>query len=592
VDFKLFPPLPENLSDLSVEELNELLTKFKDVGTSILKKTADFSVFGDVSDEERAALVVTEFTDGTVAIKNIEAEIAGRTEGETNLDETLQALGAEAGLSAEDANEDDADGDSDGDGDADGDADADAEKLAAAETDEPEVEGENKVEKTVTADGQIRVEGTKRMALPATPRSHGPAVLEKAVAGFVASSGLEGFEAGKTLDARDIREAFVRLWSANTTLPPGSRDSVKVARLNYGDMFPDERVLTGDGPSDREKIMAAIGPEAMGYNPLTGEDTLIASGGICALPTPMYDVAGFGRAMRPVRDALPSFGTPRGGISVAGGITIADIDSTATGIVTAEEDETGGTTGAKSCWHIDCPEWSNTFIEAIYQCLEFGNFNARTWPELIDRMISETRAAHARLAETNLLDKIAAGSTAVTRDAWYGGFSTIIQGCLQAAAGMRSRHRTDPNLRLRALLPAWLPDLLLADLMHSEESRLDVSRESITGLLRKAAIEPTWYVDGATGAGQVFDAQTAGTLDEFPDTAVGYLFPEGTWLHLDGGTLDLGIVRDQELNLRNDYATFAEDFENVAFIGVESLALTFTVCPSGATAPKGTLETC
>lgn len=33
------------------------------------------------------------------------------------------------------------------------------------------------------------------------------------------------------------------------------------------------------------------------------------------------------------------------------------------------------------------------------------------------------------------------------------------------------------------------------------------------------------------------------------------------------GPLELGIVRDSTLNLRNDYAVFGETFENVASLG-------------------------
>ncbi len=60
-----------------------------------------------------------------------------------------------------------------------------------------------------------------------------------------------------------------------------------------------------------------------------------------------------------------------------------------------------------------------------------------------------------------------------------------------------------------------------------------------------------------------------------------YLFPEGTFLFLDTGTLELGIVRDSVLNATNDFEIFGETFENVAFIGVESLAVSSAICDSG-----------
>jgi hypothetical protein len=55
-------------------------------------------------------------------------------------------------------------------------------------------------------------------------------------------------------------------------------------------------------------------------------------------------------------------------------------------------------------------------------------------------------------------------------------------------------------------------------------------------------------------------------------------------LFLDGGTLDLGLVRDSTLNSTNDYKIFLETFEGVAKVGVESLRVTTPVILAGASA--------
>ena len=62
-------------------------------------------------------------------------------------------------------------------------------------------------------------------------------------------------------------------------------------------------------------------------------------------------------------------------------------------------------------------------------------------------------------------------------------------------------------------------------------------------------------------------------------------------MFLDGGTLDVGIVRDSTLNATNEAQIFVEPFEAVAFRGVpgSSLAITATIKPSGMSA--GTLDT-
>jgi hypothetical protein len=126
-------------------------------------------------------------------------------------------------------------------------------------------------------------------------------------------------------------------------------------------------------------------------------------------------------------------------------------------------------------------------------------------------------------------------------------------------------------------------DLLALDVTRaaSQDNR-EATRPAIEALLRQAGIVPNFYLDGpSTGTGQVWAAQTAGALLEFPTVVQYAIFPAGSWLHLDAGELNLGVVRDSSLNATNDFQIFAETWENVAFSGIESLWVTATVRPSG-----------
>jgi hypothetical protein len=82
----------------------------------------------------------------------------------------------------------------------------------------------------------------------------------------------------------------------------------------------------------------------------------------------------------------------------------------------------------------------------------------------------------------------------------------------------------------------------------------------------------------------VFGSQSAAALLEWPDSFEWYLFAEGSFLFLDGGTLDLGIIRDSSLVGTNDYKMFVETFENVAFVGIEALKITSTINVNGVAA--------
>jgi hypothetical protein len=99
----------------------------------------------------------------------------------------------------------------------------------------------------------------------------------------------------------------------------------------------------------------------------------------------------------------------------------------------------------------------------------------------------------------------------------------------------------------------------------------------------------TSVVNGVSIASQVYANAAAGsTVPAYPAQIDTLLYATGTKLFLDGGNLDLGLVRDSILNSRNRYRQFSETFEGVADRGIENLRLVMSVVPSGATA--GTID--
>jgi hypothetical protein len=111
------------------------------------------------------------------------------------------------------------------------------------------------------------------------------------------------------------------------------------------------------------------------------------------------------------------------------------------------------------------------------------------------------------------------------------------------------------------------------------DGTLSVSEAEINGYLANSNVTLVASPDAT-----VFGSQGASALLEFPDSFDWYLFAEGSFLFLDGGTLDLGIIRDSTLVGTNDYKMFIETFENVAFVGIESLKITSTISVNGVAA--------
>lgn len=562
-DKKLFPELPQDLSSLSDEELKALRTQIQKRVEEV--KTRDPEVLGDLTMRE-----VLEQT--TAAVEGLEKVIeieSTRIQAQTDFDAELSRITEKVEAVAEAPEV------------------AEVEAVEEAVVEEPVAEEVVAVEETAveTPEPVLVAAADIPAARKVTPESPRIEVLEapssKSTLSMVASSGIPGFQGGQPLNERSLAEAVVAARHTSVATPAGFADKVVVASADWSHLYPESRILNEVGRPDA--IMAKI-------RETVGVEALVASGGLCAPVTPYYELMNVAVAARPVRDAIASFNAVRGGLQFAAPPTIADV--TGVGIKTEAQDAAGGTFAVKSCQVVDCPAFDQVDLSMIYRCLQFGNLNSRAFPEMVAQFNELTLAAHARLAEQALLDGISGSSTAVTTSAVYGATSSIIYGLLRAASGMRSRLRMDPNVNLRVLAPEWLPDLIAADLVNSQFIRFEYARQDIEALLQRYGVTVSWYLDTNTGGGQVIGAQSAGALLDFPDTVVYYMFPEGSYLFLDGGSLDLGIVRDSTLNSTNDFQIFAETFENIAFVGPESFKVTATVCPTGTTAGTATAITC
>lgn len=556
MDPQLFPDIPADVAALDDDDLEPHRDQLRDRIKQVAASRRDPDMVGQLTE-----LQVTEQMEAAVvALKAIEKEIGDRQAAAAAFDGEVERLAAEAGVDPDDTDDgdDSTDGDTEGATDADGDTETGAPSDAAA------------AEETVTA------AATGRRPLPAARKRHRPHADPVDTRGFrltqhASAIGLP-LDTGTFLDRNALAHTLTEIVRKGR-VKPGQTAVVATAKYEY----PDDRVLdggSGAGDTNMEKIQR-----------VTGRTALVASGGLCAPLTPIYDLPGVETSARPVRDALASFQAVRGGVIVGATPTLGDYDD-AVGTVTAADNEAGGTLATKNCLRISCPDFESVEVDSIYRCVEADNLASRAYPELMARIDELVSATHARAADSKLLTEIAAGSTAVTGGTvTIGAVGAYLRDILRAAAAIRSRHRMAEAARLRALAPAWIIDFLLQDLAMSQFDRFH-TRQDIVNILANAGVTINLYLDGSATAtnGQVFGAQTAGALVDWPDTVETFLFPEGTWLHLDAGVLELGVVRDSILNATNDFQIFAETWENVAYVGVESLKITSTVCASGETA--------
>jgi chemotaxis protein histidine kinase CheA len=402
------------------------------------------------------------------------------------------------------------------------------------------------------------------------PADRQPVVqVTEAPVAITAGADIPGYTAGSTInDMYEVAQAMEKRIHSLRRVNGGDGEQHIVASVTTS--FPEERILTTDAESNSLKINTV------------SSQALVASGGHAAPLEVKYDIYAIGSTTnRPVRDSLPRFQADRGGIRfVTPPSFAAGSYANAVGVWTAAVDANPESATKTSLTVAAASELTAT-TDAVTLQLQFGNLMTRAYPELIARHNELALVQHAREAEQYVLGKIADGSTAVTSGTLIGFGRDFLVSVRKAAVAYRSRHRIAQSTTLKAIVPDWVYDAMAADLALNMpgDGNLSVSRSEIEGYLGQLNVSLVASPDMT-----VYGSQGAAALLEFPDSFDWYLFAEGTFLFLDGGSLDLGIIRDSSLVGTNDYKMFVETFEGVAKVGIESLKITQTVNVNGVAA--------
>lgn len=388
---------------------------------------------------------------------------------------------------------------------------------------------------------------------------------------------------GSTIPHRtELAAEFVT--AMRTQRAPNSQDGRTLVATLHADRVDGAMLRQNDSS---EMITASLDAAARAHvhDALTA---ITAAGGIGAPEDNDYVLPGFETTDRPVKAALPRFTAERGGVRFMRPPTLTDVNG-AIGIWTVPDDIEAVTNAAvrKPSLRATVGDEVIVDVQAITNTLVFGNMQTRAYPEFVARVIDLAFAAHARLAEQQTLTQIGALSTSVSglgspaEGGGLGATRVLLPLLDRAATGMRDRLRMGTTAPLQLILPHWARGILRSDLALQEpgDATLGVSDADLAGYLSSRFLSPTWALDGE--AGQQFNPQAPGAVNAWPTSIVSYLFPAGAFQFLDGGTLDLGLVRDSVLNAANDYTIFSETFEAVLFRGGEAFRISQAVTPSG-----------
>lgn len=332
---------------------------------------------------------------------------------------------------------------------------------------------------------------------------------------------------------------------------------------------------------------------------------LVAGGGWCAPSEIRYDF--FNIACSSGLIDLPTVGVTRGGIQFPVSPSLADtVNSIAFGgfAVTfdgdsvpwlwTEDDDIAAATGSptKPCVRVPCPTFDEERLELYGICLTAGNLADSAYPEATQHMIQLLMAAHDHAMNARLIQLMVAASSAATTIGGQTDDSAaprIYNSVGLAATDYRERFGMCLDDVLEVVLPSWVREVLRSDLAWKQGVELPaVSNAEIDSYFTARNVRVQWVDDWQVrGAGQ-FGNSSAMTV--WPTTVDFLIYAAGTFVHGNGMSLDLGVVRDSVLNETNDHtALWSEEAHLIARVGHESRRYTvpFTVKGnSGAASPE------
>lgn len=381
----------------------------------------------------------------------------------------------------------------------------------------------------------------RTVAASKTKVSHKPDHLS-----IVASSGVPGFDTGKELSREELGQA---LHAKARGLRDGS-DAVLVASIN--NTSPSNNV---SNVLDDEGILKA-------WSEAHDVDSMVASGGWCAPSETIYDFVCDYEAMPETLD-LPSITSTRGGIRFPESPLLSAVfNDVNSGFTWLESDDVAAATPGgptKPCFKIPCPAFDEVRLQAQGICVTAGNLTDRAFPELTSRYIDLVMKAHAHRMNGLTIAKVVAASTAHTPtvDTDLGATESTFGVAEFLINQFRDVYFAGADFILEGVLPRWARAVIRRDIARRNglDSFLQVSNADIEASFAEIGARVQFvsnYQPLASGAVQ------------YPTTVELLLYPAGAHTRLDGGSLDLGVVRDSTLNATNDFtAAWTEEFWGV-----------------------------
>lgn len=522
--------VPEDLTALTVEELNELKAALDAEFDRNYDDGADVATLTDIADQIDVV---------RARVEHKTAEVAAEAEQRAALHDRVHA--------ESDPDDEDADADTDAEAAPDaGEASQDETPTdeASAEIEITENNQEHSVEdrELVTASAKP----SARNISARSPRPEAPAAEEKHSLVITAAADVPGYSTGATLDKKHLAYA---MHSKSRGLSDRSQ-RVPVGTIKTP--VPEHLIIHDN--SDVDSILASA-------TRTTTAEALIAAGGWCTPSMTMYEM--FGLESRDGLFDLPTVGISRGGLKVPSYINMSEAAGalwtwTETDDEDAADPEYGG--AGKPCLRIPCPTFTDYRLEAEGLCLTHGNLMDRSFPEMTERFIDVTITSHLHRLSAAALAKVVAANTNVGAITATGsdGAGDLLSALDLQVADYRSQHFLPLAAVLEVVLPTWVREAIRSTLaMRQGVALTNVTNAEIDGHFATRNVRPQYV--------QTWDPlYSAAASTAWPTSVDVVMYASGAFVYGDGGAIDLGVVRDSTLNALNDFtAAWTEQFYTV-----------------------------
>ena len=414
-------------------------------------------------------------------------------------------------------------------------------------------------------------------------------------------------------NSHPVSQASFRASAGQQVQPAGSTLSLS----QLGEIFEDAR-RTGMASRIMPKTVVASvsrftedAPRLSGHNGMTANTDLILNmpqqpqtAAICGPLDVVRTIPDCVDNGRPVRDLFRQIPADRGAFIFQRSVGLGDVGA-GNGIWTdadaAALDPNDPTTW-KQCLELVCADPITTEVDAIFRCMtadvkqEFSN------PEQVQNNLNTLSASADRLAESVLLAKIDALSSAYTFAGDYGSLPALSQLIAALVGKAQSTYRsTEDDPGYVAIMPVGLLNQLTVDTINrgfccSEDARMVVEASLNAAGLSRWIITPDFSLGGTDPwAGFALNPPGAAPVALPPVTTtwnIQVLDPTD-FFYYSTGEIAFGMQRSPELSRRNQIQWFGEIFEGMDKQGCHpSYTIAVDLCPNGDRAGLSTPFTC